>query len=75
MWPRLHAALLSELHRAGLLDLDDSAVDGSHVWALATRHRSLRPARIPRHVPMIIEPVHAMVSRKSVAVTFASVGP
>lgn len=33
MWPRLHAALLSELRRAGLLDLDCS-VDGSHVRAL-----------------------------------------
>ncbi|GAU71286.1 putative transposase [Streptomyces sp. NBRC 110611] len=33
-WPRLHAALLSELRRADLLDLDDSAVDGSHVRAL-----------------------------------------
>ncbi|MFI1369223.1 IS5 family transposase [Streptomyces griseochromogenes] len=34
VWPRLHAALLSELRRAVLLDLDDSAVDGSHVRAL-----------------------------------------
>ncbi|MFD7169070.1 IS5 family transposase [Streptomyces violascens] len=34
VWPRLHAALLSELRRADLLDLDDSAVDGSHVRAL-----------------------------------------
>ncbi|MFF9120543.1 IS5 family transposase [Streptomyces massasporeus] len=32
--PRLHAALLSELRRADLLDLDDCAVDGSHVRAL-----------------------------------------
>ncbi|MFF4693581.1 IS5 family transposase [Streptomyces sp. NPDC001307] len=31
VWPRLHAALLSELRRADLLDLDDCAVDGSHV--------------------------------------------
>ncbi|GHC84355.1 hypothetical protein GCM10010349_69320 [Streptomyces flavofungini] len=34
VWPRLHAALLSELRRADLLDLDDCAVDGSHVRAL-----------------------------------------
>ncbi|SCE32143.1 Putative transposase of IS4/5 family [Streptomyces sp. ScaeMP-6W] len=34
VWPRLHAILLSELRRAGLLDLDDCAVDGSHVRAL-----------------------------------------
>ncbi|MFC9432129.1 IS5 family transposase [Streptomyces sp. NPDC056987] len=34
VWPRLHATLLTELRRAGLLDLDDCAVDGSHVRAL-----------------------------------------
>jgi transposase len=34
VWPRLHAFLLSELRRVGLLDLDDCAVDGSHVRAL-----------------------------------------
>lgn len=34
VWPRLHAALLSELRRADLLDLDDCAVDGSHIRAL-----------------------------------------
>ncbi|MFJ2877191.1 IS5 family transposase [Streptomyces sp. NPDC086796] len=34
VWPRLHAALLTELRRADLLDLDDCSVDGSHVRAL-----------------------------------------
>ncbi|GAA4887376.1 hypothetical protein GCM10023237_00600 [Streptomyces coeruleoprunus] len=34
VWPRLHAALLAELRHAGLLDLDDCSVDGSHVRAL-----------------------------------------
>lgn len=34
VWPRLHAVLLDELRRAGLLDLNDCAVDGSHVRAL-----------------------------------------
>lgn len=34
VWPRLHAVLLAELRRAGLLELDDCAVDGSHVRAL-----------------------------------------
>lgn len=34
VWPRLHAALLTELRRADLLGLDDCAVDGSHVRAL-----------------------------------------
>lgn len=33
-WPRLHAALLTELRQAELVELDDCAVDGSHVWAL-----------------------------------------
>lgn len=34
VWPRLHAALLTELRRAKLLNLNDCAVDGSHVRAL-----------------------------------------
>ncbi|MFJ3036411.1 IS5 family transposase [Streptomyces tendae] len=33
VWPRLHAALLTELRRASLLDLNDCSVDGSHVRA------------------------------------------
>ncbi|MGM9470349.1 hypothetical protein [Streptomyces murinus] len=33
--PRLHAALLTELRRADLLDLDDCAVDGSRVRTLS----------------------------------------
>lgn len=47
VWPRLHAVLLAELRRADLLDLDDCAVDGSHVRALKGGPR--RPlARRPR---------------------------
>ncbi|MFJ9683593.1 IS5 family transposase [Streptomyces sp. NPDC101194] len=34
VWPRLHEVLLAELRAAGLLDMDDAAVDGSHVRAL-----------------------------------------
>ncbi|MCC2280769.1 IS5 family transposase [Streptomyces sp. ET3-23] len=34
VWPRLHEALLTELRRAGLLDMDDCSIDGSHVRAL-----------------------------------------
>jgi transposase len=34
VWPALHAALLAELRAAGLLDLDQCAVDASHVHAL-----------------------------------------
>jgi len=40
VWPRLHAVLLSELSRADLLDLDDCAVDGSHLRALKGGIRS-----------------------------------
>jgi transposase len=47
--PRLHAALLTELRRAALLDLDDCSVDGSHVRALkggimSAPHPSTAPA-------------------------------
>ncbi|GAA3381406.1 hypothetical protein GCM10020367_72530 [Streptomyces sannanensis] len=34
VWPRLHAVPLAELRKAGLLDMDDAAVDASHVRAL-----------------------------------------
>ena len=34
MSPQLHEVLLAELRTAGLLDMDDAAVDGSHVRAL-----------------------------------------
>ncbi|MFF3791787.1 IS5 family transposase [Streptomyces sp. NPDC001981] len=34
VWPHLHEVLLAELRGAGLLDMDDAAVDGSHVRAL-----------------------------------------
>jgi transposase len=40
VWPRLYAALLTELRRAYSLDLDDCAVDGSHVRALKGGGRS-----------------------------------
>lgn len=41
VWPRLHAVLLDELRRAGLLDLNDCAVDGSHVRAFKGRIMSV----------------------------------
>jgi len=34
VWPRLHEVLLAELRKASLLDMEDSAIDGSHVRAL-----------------------------------------
>jgi transposase len=48
VWPRLHAALRG----AGLLDLDDCSVDGSHVRALkggitSALHPSTAPAPAP----------------------------
>jgi transposase len=52
VWPRLHAALLAELRRADLLDLDDCAVDGSHVRALKGGITSaLRPSTTPAPAP------------------------
>ena len=48
-WPRLHEMLLAELRTAGLLEMDDVAVDGSHVRALKggitlAPRRSIGPA-------------------------------
>ncbi len=52
VWPRLHAALLTELRRADLLDLDDCAVDGSHVRALKGGTMSApRPSTVPGLAP------------------------
>ncbi|GAA0347410.1 hypothetical protein GCM10010319_25000 [Streptomyces blastmyceticus] len=52
VWPRLHAALLTELRRAESLDLDHCAVDGSHVRALkggtlSAPHPSTGPVPAP----------------------------
>ncbi|PAU50673.1 IS5/IS1182 family transposase [Streptomyces albireticuli] len=33
-WPRLHEVLLAELRKEGLLEMDDAAIDASHVRAL-----------------------------------------
>ncbi|MGW2441873.1 IS5 family transposase [Streptomyces goshikiensis] len=50
VWPRLHAALLTELRRASLLDLDDCSVDGSHVRALK-RGDHVGPSPVDRARP------------------------
>ncbi len=34
VWPRLHEVLLAELRNEGLLEMDDAAIDGSHIRAL-----------------------------------------
>lgn len=34
VWPQLHEVLLAALRAAGLLEIDDAAIDGSHVRAL-----------------------------------------
>ncbi len=52
VWPHLHAALLTEMRRADLLELDDCSVDGSHVRALkggtpSAPLRSTAPAPAP----------------------------
>jgi transposase len=31
VWSQLHAALLTELRKTGLLDMGDTAIDGSHI--------------------------------------------
>ncbi len=49
VWPRLHAALLTELRRATLLDLDDCGVDGSPVRALKGDH--VGPSPVDRARP------------------------
>lgn len=34
VWPQLHEVLLTKLRAAGLFDVDDAAIDGSHIRAL-----------------------------------------
>jgi transposase len=34
VWPQLHEVLRAELRAAGLLDMDDAAIDASYVRAL-----------------------------------------
>jgi transposase len=52
VWPRLHAVLLAELRRADSLDLDDCAVDSSHVRALKGGIMPVpRPSIAPAPVP------------------------
>ncbi|MFJ3229373.1 IS5 family transposase [Streptomyces sp. NPDC086783] len=50
VWPRLHPALLTELRRADLLDVNDCAVDGSHVRALK-RGDHVGPSPVDRARP------------------------
>jgi transposase len=55
VWPRLHAAPLTELRRTDSLDLDDCAVDGSHVRALKGGTMSApRPSTAPAPAPNTI---------------------
>jgi transposase len=54
VWPRLHEVLLAELRAAGLLDMDDAAIDGSHVRALkGGSHRTFagRPGPARKQAP------------------------
>ncbi|RDL06816.1 putative transposase of IS4/5 family DUF4096 [Streptomyces sp. HB202] len=50
VWPRLHAAILAELRKAGLLEMDDCAIDGSHVRSLKGRAHT-GPSPIDRGPP------------------------
>ncbi|QEV50255.1 transposase [Streptomyces vinaceus] len=58
VWRRLHAALLTELRRAGLLDLDDCSLDGTHLRALRGGIRSgPRPSTAPVPAPSTTDAV------------------
>ncbi|MFF8996238.1 IS5 family transposase [Streptomyces sp. NPDC014983] len=60
VWPRLHTALLTELRRADLVDLDGCAVDCSHVRALKGGIMSApRPSTAPASAPS----AHVIVDR------------
>ncbi|MFF7756066.1 IS5 family transposase [Streptomyces sp. NPDC007971] len=50
VWPRLHEALLAELRATGLLDMDDTAIDGSHIRALK-RGAHVGPSPVDRGRP------------------------
>ncbi|MFB7939248.1 IS5 family transposase [Streptomyces sp. NPDC056049] len=77
VWPRLDAILLTELRKAGLLDMDDAAIDGSPVRALkGGSHRTFagRPRRSgqqapPDHRPPRHTPRHLADQRKRHDVT------
>ncbi|MFD0508096.1 IS5 family transposase [Streptomyces chiangmaiensis] len=43
VWPRLHEVLLAELRAAGLQDMGDAAVDGSHASAVKGAHTGPSP--------------------------------
>ncbi len=49
VWPRLHATLLVELRRSALQEMDDAAVDGSHIRAL--KGGSHRPSPVDQGRP------------------------
>lgn len=54
VWPRLHEVLLAELRSEGLLEIDDAAIDGSHVRALkGGSHRTFagRPGQAWQQAP------------------------
>ncbi|MEU1536496.1 IS5 family transposase [Streptomyces fagopyri] len=50
VWPRLHTELLAELRKTGLLEMDDCAIDGSHVRALK-RGDHVGPSPVDRARP------------------------
>ncbi|MGC0334856.1 transposase [Streptomyces sp. SAI-170] len=50
VWPQLHEVLLAELRAAGLLDMDDAAIDASHVRALEGGAHT-RPSPVDRARP------------------------
>ncbi|MDA4889920.1 IS5 family transposase [Streptomyces sp. MS2A] len=71
VWPRLHAALLTELRSAGSLDLDDCSVDGSHVRALK-RGDHVGPSPVDRGRPGSKH--HVLVDRRGTPLVVSLTG-
>lgn len=65
VWPQLHEVLPAELRAAGLLDMDDAAIDGSHVAVAATGTPVVgvlstgRPMALSESLPSLSALVHA----------------
>lgn len=70
VWPRLHAELLAELGKTGLLERDDCAIDGSHVRAL--KGALVGPSPVDRARPGSKH--HLIVDRRGTALAVSLTG-
>ncbi|MGI5254081.1 IS5 family transposase [Actinacidiphila glaucinigra] len=71
VWPRLHTELLAELRKAGLLEMDDCAIDGSHVRALK-RGDHVGPSPVDRARPGSKH--HLIVDRRGTPLAVSATG-